>query len=229
MPVLSEVRSLPRGGSPRAFRAWPLAWPSPSGSLGWQRSPLGWRGQPGQCAAPAAVTFSRRPRTCREGDGWPWCWRARQRDTAGTAAAGHRAAVRGSRRAVGLASEGRGESCRPATASPQGEPWPPTAGHPGRSFPLDCSRPVMAAHGEGRRARRAEGAPLTPRELRHSFVSLMSEAVVPIERIARLVGHTGTTTTETVTASRSVLLPAVLSASGRDTSLATALSGTRRA
>ena len=29
-------------------------------------------------------------------------------------------AVRGSRRAVGLASEGRGESCRPATASPPG-------------------------------------------------------------------------------------------------------------
>ena len=26
-------------GSPRAFRAWPLAWPSPSGPLGRQRSP----------------------------------------------------------------------------------------------------------------------------------------------------------------------------------------------
>ena len=38
----------------------------------------------------------------------------------------------------------------------------------------------------------------TPRELRHSFVSLMSDAGVPIEKIARLVGHTGTTTTETV-------------------------------
>jgi hypothetical protein len=37
-----------------------------------------------------------------------------------------------------------------------------------------------------------------PRELRHSFVSLMSDAGVPIEKIARLVGHTGTTTTETV-------------------------------
>jgi hypothetical protein len=69
------------------------------------------------------------------------------------------AAVRGSRRAVGLASEGRGESCRPATARPPGEPRPPTAGHPGRSSPLllayapRCSRP-------GRQARRAEGAPL---------------------------------------------------------------------
>jgi integrase len=38
----------------------------------------------------------------------------------------------------------------------------------------------------------------TPRELRHSFVSLMSDAGVPIEKIARLVGHTGTATTETV-------------------------------
>jgi integrase len=39
---------------------------------------------------------------------------------------------------------------------------------------------------------------LTPRELRHSFVSLLSDAGVPVEKIARLVGHTGTTTTETV-------------------------------
>jgi integrase len=37
-----------------------------------------------------------------------------------------------------------------------------------------------------------------PRELRHSFVSLLSDAGVPVERIARLVSHTGTTTTETV-------------------------------
>jgi integrase len=38
----------------------------------------------------------------------------------------------------------------------------------------------------------------TPRELRHSFVSLLSDAGVPVEKIARLVGHTGTTTSETV-------------------------------
>jgi integrase len=31
----------------------------------------------------------------------------------------------------------------------------------------------------------------TPRELRHSFVSLLSDGGVPIERISRLVGHTG--------------------------------------
>jgi integrase len=38
----------------------------------------------------------------------------------------------------------------------------------------------------------------TPRELRHSFVSLMSDAGVPIEQISRLVGHSGTTVTEAV-------------------------------
>ena len=37
-----------------------------------------------------------------------------------------------------------------------------------------------------------------PRELRHSFVSLLSDADVPIERISRLVGHSSTTTTETI-------------------------------
>jgi site-specific recombinase XerD len=38
----------------------------------------------------------------------------------------------------------------------------------------------------------------TPRELRHSFVSLMSDAGVPLEEIARLVGHRNTTVTELV-------------------------------
>ncbi len=38
----------------------------------------------------------------------------------------------------------------------------------------------------------------TPRELRHSFVSLLSDDGVPIERISRLVGHTSTVVTEKV-------------------------------
>ncbi|WP_254126339.1 site-specific integrase [Amycolatopsis sp. CA-230715] len=38
----------------------------------------------------------------------------------------------------------------------------------------------------------------TPRELRHSFVSLLSDSGVPIDQIALLVGHTGTTVTEQV-------------------------------
>lgn len=42
------------------------------------------------------------------------------------------------------------------------------------------------------------GAEWTPRELRHSFVSLLSDSGVPIEDISRLVGHANTVTTETV-------------------------------
>ena len=38
----------------------------------------------------------------------------------------------------------------------------------------------------------------TPRELRHSFVSIMSDHGVPIETIADLVGHNGTGVTEKV-------------------------------
>jgi integrase len=43
-----------------------------------------------------------------------------------------------------------------------------------------------------------QAAEWTPRELRHSFVSLMSDAGVPLEEIARLVGHGSTKVTETV-------------------------------
>ncbi|MCH7233105.1 tyrosine-type recombinase/integrase [Glycomyces sp. L485] len=38
----------------------------------------------------------------------------------------------------------------------------------------------------------------TPRELRHTFVSIMSDRGAPIELIADLVGHKDTTTTWTV-------------------------------
>jgi integrase len=38
----------------------------------------------------------------------------------------------------------------------------------------------------------------TPRELRHSFVSLLSDAGLPLEHISRLVGHSGTAVTEAV-------------------------------
>jgi integrase len=44
-----------------------------------------------------------------------------------------------------------------------------------------------------------DGADWTPREMRHSFVSLLSDSGVPIENIARLVGHAGgSEVTETV-------------------------------
>jgi len=42
------------------------------------------------------------------------------------------------------------------------------------------------------------GANWTPRELRHTFVSIMSEQGVPVEELAHLVGHSTTSTTETV-------------------------------
>lgn len=38
----------------------------------------------------------------------------------------------------------------------------------------------------------------TPRELRHSFVSVLSDAGVPVEQISQLVGHSGTTVPELV-------------------------------
>ena len=38
----------------------------------------------------------------------------------------------------------------------------------------------------------------TPRELRHSFVSLLSDSGMALEQIARLLGHHGTAVTERV-------------------------------
>ena len=63
---------------------------------------------------------------------------------------------------------------------------PADASHVRRSF-----RTVVAAAG-------LDPHEWTPRELRHSFVSLLSDADVPIEQISRLVGHSTSTTTETV-------------------------------
>jgi integrase len=42
------------------------------------------------------------------------------------------------------------------------------------------------------------GKEWSPREMRHSFVSLLSDSGVPIEDISRLVGHRSTVVTETV-------------------------------
>ena len=38
----------------------------------------------------------------------------------------------------------------------------------------------------------------TPRELRHSFVSLLSDGGLSVEKIALLIGHSGTAVTEKV-------------------------------
>jgi len=43
-----------------------------------------------------------------------------------------------------------------------------------------------------------DAAEWTPRELRHSFVSLLSDSGVPLDEISRLVGHSSTAVTELV-------------------------------
>ena len=48
------------------------------------------------------------------------------------------------------------------------------------------------------KAARLDSETWTPRELRHSFVSLLSSSGMPIEDIAHLVGHANTKTTEQV-------------------------------
>jgi integrase len=71
----------------------------------------------------------------------------------------------------------------------------------GTGAPLDAANVLR----DFRRLATAAGldaAGWTPRELRHSFVSLLSDEGVPVEQIARLVGHAGgSTVTETSTAS----------------------------
>jgi integrase len=72
----------------------------------------------------------------------------------------------------------------------------------GLVFASQAGTPLDAA--DVRRAFRAIttkaelGGNWTPRELRHSFVSLMSDSGVPLETIADLVGHAGTAVTEQV-------------------------------
>ncbi len=72
----------------------------------------------------------------------------------------------------------------------------------GLVFCTNTGEPLDAANvrREFRAACRAAeiGTSWTPRELRHSFVSLMSDSGVPVEEIARLAGHANSRTTETV-------------------------------
>jgi integrase len=70
-------------------------------------------------------------------------------------------------------------------------------------FPSQVGTPSDASHVRRSFRRVVESAGLnpgewTPRQLRNSFVSLLSDAGVPIEQISRLVGHSGTMTTETI-------------------------------
>jgi integrase len=63
--------------------------------------------------------------------------------------------------------------------------------------PLDATN-VRRAFGKMAEHAGLEAEAWTPRELRHSFVSLLSSAGIPIEDIAHLVGHANTRTTEKV-------------------------------
>ncbi|MEV0741549.1 site-specific integrase [Streptomyces sp. NPDC050549] len=80
----------------------------------------------------------------------------------------------------------------------KGKEWDPT----GRVFTTRSGEPLDAAN--VRRdfkaiVKKAGMKPeWTPRELRHSFVSLLSDHGIPLERIALLVGHSSQTTTEAV-------------------------------
>jgi integrase len=72
----------------------------------------------------------------------------------------------------------------------------------GLVFATQLGRPLDASHVRRTFKKLCEdagiGADWTPRELRHTFVSIMSEQGVPLEEIAHLVGHSTTSTTETV-------------------------------
>jgi integrase len=77
------------------------------------------------------------------------------------------------------------------------------SGCPCLVFVTRTGRPLEARNvrREFRKVVDAAGLPgrqWAPRELRHSFVSLLSDARVPIESISRLVGHRSTIVTETI-------------------------------
>jgi integrase len=64
--------------------------------------------------------------------------------------------------------------------------------------PLDASDVRREFRRAIRDAAGLDAAEWTPRELRHSFVSLLSDSGVPLEEISRLVGHRSTAVTELV-------------------------------
>ncbi|MFD7791070.1 tyrosine recombinase XerC [Streptomyces sp. NPDC059759] len=64
--------------------------------------------------------------------------------------------------------------------------------------PLDATNVRRAFRAALKGAEGLNADEWTPRELRHSFVSLLSDSGVPLEEISRLVGHSGTAVTEEV-------------------------------
>jgi hypothetical protein len=164
------------GGSPRAFRAWPPAWPSPSGPLGWQRSTgstarrrrvprSGMRSTvEAEGASPdnarrsgtVAVTPSRLPahlaRDCRPGRGAGGRGSGIRR---GPQAAGHRDAVRGSSPRRRACVRRTRRKLPPRDGEPPREPRPPTAVTPaGHSLSAARARPSLFTAGPSGPARR---------------------------------------------------------------------------
>jgi integrase len=63
---------------------------------------------------------------------------------------------------------------------------------------LDASNVRRAFRSVIKKAKGIDPKEWTPRELRHSFVSLLSDSGLPLEEISRLVGHSSTAVTELV-------------------------------
>ncbi|GLX02982.1 hypothetical protein Misp02_70680 [Microtetraspora sp. NBRC 16547] len=63
---------------------------------------------------------------------------------------------------------------------------------------LDAANVRRAFRSVIKDAKGVDAAEWTPRELRHSFVSLLSDSGIPLEEISRLVGHSSTAVTEAV-------------------------------
>ncbi|MFI7629990.1 tyrosine-type recombinase/integrase [Microbispora rosea] len=87
---------------------------------------------------------------------------------------------------------------------PAGEPHVRTAGGRGAAsggaerHRLDPSHVRRDFRNAIKDAEGVNPAEWTPRELRNSFVSLLSDNGLPLEEISRLVGHSSTATTEAV-------------------------------
>jgi integrase len=102
--------------------------------------------------------------------------------------------------------------CRRAASKPSGSSSKIRVGTPlatsGRNTGSSSPRPWASrstlprfAGSSIKRSRESAGSmptEWTPRELRHSFVSLLSDRGVPLEVISRLAGHSGTAVTEEV-------------------------------
>jgi hypothetical protein len=133
--IVNAIRivGMSTGGSPRAFRAWPLAWPSPSGPLGRQRLRRSRAGaldaggadlDNARRSVPVAVTF----RTAIGALGasvtaWPCpCGAALGRDGGDRLRPVPGQPCAAARRAVELPPEGRDEKLPPGNGETPGDP-----------------------------------------------------------------------------------------------------------